>query len=626
MHRRRLVLSVVTGLILASTVTPDVASAGRAGVPAGSSPYASQQTKPSGPNPFLAFLPDTSRVDFIGWQRWLEAQGDQRRAQMDAAQAAQLTRPPLLVDEDEPEGLRGSNDTVQTAQPVPGFGTAAGRNPRARLLGSLAADPVVPVAIPPNVEDDGSLPLARDTGISATGGAITTSGRIGDGPHGRAGTGTGDFDWYEVHARAGQTLAAQIDAQNALFPVMVVFDENGTFLNFFVGDGELRFPIRVAGTYFVHVAGFPTFQNDPFDSGSGNGVTTQGPYNLAISLTTDDVDHYAVHLRKGDVVGASVEGAATTVSIYSPTGQEVHGSAQDASFIYPAASPLPGGGNAVTDHVAERTGWHTVAVSSGVGRYDVTVEAYRPPLETEQPVQTLFLDFDGERVNTGIWGGPGVRTLSPMRAFLGRWGLTNADYNRVVDRIIAVVRENLKTDMLATGLNPDFRLRIRNSRDHADPFGQPNVSRVIVGGTINESGIPTIGVAQSIDPGNFEHQESAVVLLDSLSEPPGPAFSVNTYLRPQSDRVGFVAQAVGNIVAHEAGHFFGNWHVDPFNTVANLMDSGGNPRKMFGVGPDVVGGTADDRDVDFGKDVFDPFEGFTGTEDTLARLVFTLTG
>jgi hypothetical protein len=35
----------------------------------------------------------------------------------------------------------------------------------------------------------------------------------------------------------------------------------------------------------------------------------------------------------------------------------------------------------------------------------------------------------------------------------------------------------------------------------------------------------------------------------------------------------------------------------------------------FGVGPDEVGGTADDPDVDFGEDVFNPNESFTGIED-----------
>ena len=46
---------------------------------------------------------------------------------------------------------------------------------------------------------------------------------------------------------------------------------------------------------------------------------------------------------------------------------------------------------------------------------------------------------------------------------------------------------------------------------------------------------------------------------------------------------------------------------------------------LFGVGPDGVGGTADDVDVDFGDDAFSPAEGFVGTEDTLGRIVFGLT-
>ena len=38
----------------------------------------------------------------------------------------------------------------------------------------------------------------------------------------------------------------------------------------------------------------------------------------------------------------------------------------------------------------------------------------------------MFLDFDGERVNTGVFGGFGVVTLSPLQSFLGRWGLPNS--------------------------------------------------------------------------------------------------------------------------------------------------------------------------------------------------------
>ena len=82
-----------------------------------------------------------------------------------------------------------------------------------------------------------------------------------------------------------------------------------------------------------------------------------------------------------------------------------------------------------------------------------------------------------------------------------------------------------------------------------------------MGGTIAESGISTIGIAESIDPGNFETDETALVLLDSLSEPAG------------------------------AG----------------------------------VGGTADDVDVDYGDDRFTPSEGFVGIEDTLGRIAFGVT-
>jgi len=100
--------------------------------------------------------------------------------------------------------------------------------------------------------------------------------------------------------------------------------------------------------------------------------------------------------------------------------------------------------------------------------------------------------------------------------------------------------------------------------------------------------------------------------------------SINTYLTPASDRIAFIGQAVGNIVSQEAGHFLGSFHVDQFDASANLMDRGGNAPAIFGVGPDGVGGTADDLDVDFGDDVFVPDEGLTGIEETLVRTAFGL--
>jgi hypothetical protein len=91
-----------------------------------------------------------------------------------------------------------------------------------------------------------------------------------------------------------------------------------------------------------------------------------------------DIDTYAVGLAAGDVLGGSVSGSGTIFSVQDPGGREVIGSAQDGSSLYPPSSPLPGGGNAVADHVAASNGRHYVSVLGGEGNYDLTLEVYRP--------------------------------------------------------------------------------------------------------------------------------------------------------------------------------------------------------------------------------------------------------
>ena len=148
----------------------------------------------------------------------------------------------------------------------------------------------------------------------------------------------------------------------------------------------------------------------------------------------------------------------------------------------------------------------------------------------------------------------------------------------------------------------------------------------IVGGTIEESGIPTIGIAQSIDPGNFDHGgDGAGAARHAVASRATDDSSFNDYIKPDSDRVEVRrARRWATSSSHEAGHYLGNWHVDQFNDVPNLMDQGGNFPLLFGVGPDKVGGTADDPDVDFGEDILNPNEGFTGIEDTLTRVTWAL--
>ena len=590
-----------------------------------------EQMTPKSPNPYLAFLPTTVEPDWAYWRSYMKIESEKRGAAM-GAPATRL----VMTSETEP------NDTLGTANPVPGFGSGA--DPAATISGSFPTPPVPGVGLVP-VEDDGSISLA--TLVSLTiGTSRKSSSFLGDGPHGSGGTGNGDFDFYEIPGiLAGQTIVIDIDTELAglTFDSFVsIWDSLGTLLAFnddeilgVIGDSLLEFEVPANGTYYVSVGSFDPFlcadiPADPFDSSSGCGWWTEGPYDITIGLDTLDKDFFSVDLVAGDILGAFVRGAADTVSLFDPSGVLRISSGQDLSLVYPGVSPLPGGGNGVLGYVIEETGTYAVQ-ARGVrgGAYGLHLRVFRPPLEElgTPERQVLFLDFDGATLDTSIFGGPGVRTLSPLSAFLSNWDLTAGDESDVIDAILAAMEENLKSDLVFPGGNNErFNLEIQNSRDHADPFGMPNVSRVIIGGTIGESGINTIGIAESIDIGNFETKESALVLLDSLSAPFPDPNSLNTFqLAPGASIIDIIGIGVGNIVAHEAGHFFGNFHTENFFTLPNIMDQGGNLPGAVGVGDDFIFGSEDDIDVDFGPDDYAPNEGFAGTEDTLNAIAFGLT-
>ncbi|MDX8034073.1 hypothetical protein SK803_27975 [Lentzea sp. BCCO 10_0856] len=591
----------------------------------------------SQPDPMLAFLPPEARIDWAAVHHNRES-----RKQARAAAKARTAGQPLAYNEKEAAGAQGGNDTPAKAEHVAGFGTGRGKNPKLTLTGDLATDPTIP-AVPPFAEVNDAIPLGSDTGVPARGRALHTSGTIGDGPYGSGGDGSGDHDFYKlsggttgVYATVGtNTPTGDLDT------FLASYDANGVLItqnDNLVGttDSRLRVFVPIGQDVYVMVAaaGPGAIPSDPMKPGTGKRAGTEGLYDLTIATGDGqaDEDFFSVDLKAGDVLGASAAGKATRVMVHDPAGREVFGSSQDISFLYAENSPMPAGGNAVADFVAPRDGRYTVGVENGEGRYDVTVEVYRPGSELNQrpEVLSIFLDFDGARVNTRIYapepGTGGNRDLSPLKKFLPGWGLTDADENAVIDSVVATVRENIEHDLAAKGTNKRFAVRVLNSRDHADPWGQPNVSRIVVGGSIAESGIQTIGIAQSIDAGNFGKEETALVLLDILSSPAAQSSaSLNRYITPASNRVAFIGRAIGNVTAHEAGHMSGSWHLDQFNEVPSIMDQGGNPKVMFAVGPDGIGGTADDIDVDFTEDVLNPNEGFTGVEDTLNRTAWAYT-
>src|SRR4051794_4849422 len=185
---RRTIATLAVGTLGAALLAPSAATARQADP--GLSPSATRALSaglqlsgkaagakaPTGVNPYLALLPDPTKADYAGWRAEMSKKAAQRAKQRAQRRAAAAT--PILVDEDEPAGTRGSNDSVATAQQVEGFGTAKGRNSRARLLGALNPEQVSTVAIAPSAEDDGAIPLARDTGIGPAQRGITTSGQV----------------------------------------------------------------------------------------------------------------------------------------------------------------------------------------------------------------------------------------------------------------------------------------------------------------------------------------------------------------------------------------------------------------------------------------------------------------
>ena len=157
---------------------------------------------------------------------------------------------PFVRDEQEPEGTIGSNDSPATAEGIPRFGTAKRKHQAVRILGELFA-PDIEAPDVGTTEDQGSIPLATDTGIPADADGATITSEIGDGPHGEAGTGNGDFDFFKVTAAAGQTLTVNT-AGSDLDTVAAVWDSAGTLLAF--GD-DVSFPDDLTTNLRVHGPG-----------------------------------------------------------------------------------------------------------------------------------------------------------------------------------------------------------------------------------------------------------------------------------------------------------------------------------------------------------------------------------
>jgi len=604
-----------------------------------------------GSNPFVSFFSTTEveHIDLHYWRALMRYQSEKKKQQDNLMSSVQSGV--LNITEIEPADVI-ENNTQDTAQFIPSFGTTTGNNSAVVISGYLAPQSIL---IDSSFsEDDGSIPLASLIEISLRETVKIENAEIGDGPYGSSGTGSGDFDFYRINAQKNDVIVVDVDTPQPygdLDPVVAVYDENGDFLNgnddqdrTVSFDSYLHFLVPADGDYFISIGGFGAFiLNDPMDATSGPGFGSEGVYDVTLSLI--EADFYSFNLEEGDILGATISGAGKHLTLFSSDGTELMGSNHDAGYLYPQASELPWSGNATVSLVSNKTDTYAISVIGDEGDYTLKLEAFRPVLEqeTRKAKQILYLDFNGATFDSAIFSGvfdaSGVVTLSPLDDFLANWGFTAADKDPLIDIIQNTVKENLQTDIRMRGLNGDFSkskkngdfdIKILNSRDkNRDLFGRPHVSRVIVGGTRFELGIPgdVISLAQSVDVGNFETEETAVVLLDILSGGNEWGYnSLNEYdIQPPETKLNLVGTAIGNLIAHEAGHLFGNWDTAQTFLLPNLMDyTLNNMRDIIGVGEDSIFGTGDDFDVDFGEDFFHSSEGFTGIEDTLNVIAFGL--
>ena len=593
------------------------------------------QITPRWPNPYLSFLPSDARPDWHFWHAKLRLESQRR-----AARRTGIPKAVPIVDEAEPGDASGFNDTQDAAELITGFGTSLGEMREVDVAGTLFAP--LPTEIGPFSEDDGAIPLANDTGLTP-GQRVHISAFIGDGPHGSTSSNQGDFDVFKVTLLAGQTVTIDIDTpeddSTRLDTQVALYDSTGLIIDRNddggVGSPDSFLEVKVAadGAYYIFVRGISSYwPRDPFDSSSGPKAGSEGPYSVTIGIDVSDVDFYSIDLKAGDVLGINLEDQARRVTLFDPSGTELMGSDLDESALFPRETPLPGGGNASAAYVVNMTGRYAISARRGFGAYTLALRVFRPILEGTAAGQTLFLDFNGAALDVeSIFGrGNPAATLSPLASFLDDLGLDptpgGADEQAVIEAVVAVVEENLARDIDTFGLNPDFQINLLNSRDHADVFGAPGVSRVIIGGTSEELGFTTVGIAESVDVGNFVLEETAVVLLDLLSTPGNSNSLDQVPLAAGVTIIDLLGVALGNIISHEAGHLFANFHTGHPDFPPNIMDRQPNLMDFVGVGPDEVFGSADDVDVDLGPAPFSVDEGFTGLEDTRNAIAFGLFG
>ncbi len=562
---------------------------------------------PTSANPFVSFLAEGVDPDYRYWKAKIRFDSWDQAAVNPRPRRRSVT---LAETED--------NDSFGTANPLPGLAAGSGS-----LVVTGATDSLSTLFPPVDAPESGACSndsFSTATPISSAflnvGARVAVNAAIGD-----CSLGAADVDYYSFFLAPGDTLTVDVNAGGSPDTYAIIYGESPYFLLDFSFSDPYASPFDPDA---FASATAPAFGEYWVVVGSTAGT---GAYEVLLGKNTG-LDTFSVELEAGDVIGVASDIVAE-LSIIGPDSRERFGSSLALNDLYPANSPLPttATGSEASDVVREN-GTHYIrlrSVDEFPTPYSLAVQVFRPGTE-QATTQTIFIDFDGETINADALfdSGPAYFdvTLSPLSAFLANWGMSGAEENLLVSQILATIEENLND---LASVHPAFSFQLLNSRDDPDPFGQPGVSRVIIGGTQDQLGRDTIAVSSSIDPGNFGLEDTAVVLLDLLSGPAGSSNSLNRFtLWPGTTKIDVVGLGVGNIASHEIGHFLGDWHTQSDNATYALVDSGGNLSNILGSDDDTIG-DFDDQDVDFVEDLFQDGSGVRGVEDQAARTSFALT-